>query len=438
MSKSAVTPIDDDDYVAALLASEARERSIQYSAYGLSALLPKRAANKAPKPNTRFLRNIVQEADSHNAALKAKEERERLRVLDKFERKREGRLSGSRSRTRSRSASEERRRGRRRRDKEERHSRRHRDRDKERERGRGDEGEDSDRDRRKRRRRRSRSRSRSKSRSRSRSVSVEREGSRHKRRGRERSRSPGEGRERSRDRDRDRDRGQDRDRHRSRRHRSSSRRHHGKSSRRSKSRNRGRERSRDRRDWHRPSRKKAEQDNSPKELSNTPEPSPVHKNGREGTSPRRTGDPDPDSPYSSDPLDDIIGPRPPPPAPTTRGRGKITTEPGTSAMDSRFNDKDYDPSTDIQPEALSSISTNNPNENWDEALEAFRTRQKWKALGAERLRSAGFTEEFVKAWETNGVKDEGKIQWTKKGGVREWDRGKVVEEGGEIVLKAPW
>lgn len=74
----------DDDYVAKLLAEDAKKTSQKYLSQGLSAFLPKRRAADAPKPNTRFLSHIVREADTHNAALKRKEEHEakkRLREL---------------------------------------------------------------------------------------------------------------------------------------------------------------------------------------------------------------------------------------------------------------------------------------------------------------------------------------------------------------------
>jgi len=74
----------DDDYVARLLAEDAKRTSHKYAAQGLSAFAPKRRAADLPKPNTRFLSHIVREADHHNAALKRKEEQEaerRLRAL---------------------------------------------------------------------------------------------------------------------------------------------------------------------------------------------------------------------------------------------------------------------------------------------------------------------------------------------------------------------
>lgn len=127
---------------------------------------------------------------------------------------------------------------------------------------------------------------------------------------------------------------------------------------------------------------------------------------------------------SPDPLDAIIGPAPPP-----RARGRGTTS-GSSAMDARFSEQ-YDPAMDVQPDP-------DDGDDWDNALEAYRDRQKWKALGAERLRSAGFGEDFITAWENNDTKNTANIKWAKDG-VREWDRGKVVEEEtGEVTIKASW
>ncbi|EON66278.1 hypothetical protein W97_05671 [Coniosporium apollinis CBS 100218] len=74
-----------DDYVAELLKKDAKSSSSRYAVMGLGALLPRRTG-QAPKPNTRFLRNILRETDSHNAALLAKEaedSRARLKALRK-------------------------------------------------------------------------------------------------------------------------------------------------------------------------------------------------------------------------------------------------------------------------------------------------------------------------------------------------------------------
>jgi hypothetical protein len=131
----------------------------------------------------------------------------------------------------------------------------------------------------------------------------------------------------------------------------------------------------------------------------------------------------------SDPLDDFIGPRPPPVTEVrTRGRGTISA---ASGIDARFSSS-YDPTIDIQLD---------PDEEncWDQALEAFRDRQKWKQQGAERLRAVGFTEEEIEKWE-KGSKKENDVRWAKKGESREWDRGKAVESDDvhatESVIKA--
>ncbi len=112
----------------------------------------------------------------------------------------------------------------------------------------------------------------------------------------------------------------------------------------------------------------------------------------------------------SDPLEDIIGPAPPPKSPVrTRGRGVIR---GAAAMDSRFSE-DYDPASDVQLEPAET-------DDWDEALEAHRDRQKWKQQGADRLRAAGFTDEQVKKWETGSERDIDDVRWTQAGEKREW------------------
>ncbi|KAI0172394.1 hypothetical protein GGR52DRAFT_544342 [Hypoxylon sp. FL1284] len=121
----------------------------------------------------------------------------------------------------------------------------------------------------------------------------------------------------------------------------------------------------------------------------------------------------------SDPLDDIIGPlpanKPAKPSVQRRGRGASSV---TSGIDSRFA-PDYDPKSDttLKPD---------DGDGWDRAAEAFRDRQKWKQRGADRLRSAGFTEEQVKQWQKDDQKNEADVRWIKAGAEREWDRGKVA------------
>lgn len=96
-------------------------------------------------------------------------------------------------------------------------------------------------------------------------------------------------------------------------------------------------------------------------------------------------------------------------------------------MDNHFASS-YDPSLDLLP---------NPEEedDWDQALEALRDRQKWQRQGAERLKQAGFSEKEVRKWEVGGEQREEDVQWKRQGEGREWDRGKVVGEEG--VSTAP-
>jgi hypothetical protein len=129
--------------------------------------------------------------------------------------------------------------------------------------------------------------------------------------------------------------------------------------------------------------------------------------------------------YDSDPLDDIIGPRPPPVEKVrTRGRGTISRE---SGIDTRFSST-YDPAVDVQ------LDPDEEND-WDQALEALRDRQKWKQQGADRLKAAGFTDEEVRKWEKGGERTEEDVKWTKKGESREWDRGKVFDAEGGISFE---
>ncbi|THZ54290.1 hypothetical protein D6C90_00095 [Aureobasidium pullulans] len=132
----------------------------------------------------------------------------------------------------------------------------------------------------------------------------------------------------------------------------------------------------------------------------------------------------------SDPLDAIIGPAPPSNPPVrSRGRG---THNNASTIDNHFS-SNYDPSTDTQPHVQEDDGL-----DWDQALEALRDRQKWKQQGADRLRAAGFSEKHVTKWEKGGEKSEEDVVWAKKGEGREWDRGKVVDEHGVVELKPEW
>ncbi len=409
-----------DEFVASVLKNDARDSSIRYSALGLQALLPKRYALRtshhdllltlcnprptinAPRPNTRFLKNIIKETDSHNAALRAKEaeesrarlrelrgqslqnalgkecrysgadghrseptgrERKRRRVEDvgEYENWHDGNKKSDRSGNRWQNGDEE--------------SRRYR-------RSRRIENADHETDD---------------------SVRSSRRSSRHRHR-------------------------TNRHRHRSRSRDSTSRSRKALQERRtsrSGSRDYNRERS------HHHSRRKRRSSSSsshhPHSLSKSRH-SKLHQVApSKDTETLRQRSTSPKS--DSDPLEAIIGPPPPPPEPKVRSRGRGTFA-SASVMDTHFSTA-YDPSVDVHP--------NSDSENdWDQALEALRDRQRWKQQGAERLRSAGFTEDEVQKWEKGGERREEDVRWAKKGEGREWDRGKVVDDEGGIGVKPEW
>ncbi|KAI1452599.1 hypothetical protein F4805DRAFT_462605 [Annulohypoxylon moriforme] len=127
--------------------------------------------------------------------------------------------------------------------------------------------------------------------------------------------------------------------------------------------------------------------------------------------------------------EEIIGPMPAKaPAVRRRGRGANAT---TSGIDSRFA-PDYDPRKDVTPEPE---DQRQEDDEWGRAVEAFRDRQKWNQKGEEKLRSAGFTEEQIRKWKKGDQKNEADVQWTTAGGLREWDRGKVVNKDGTVSFQ---
>lgn len=121
-----------------------------------------------------------------------------------------------------------------------------------------------------------------------------------------------------------------------------------------------------------------------------------------------------------------MGPRP---APKPRGRGALT---GPSGIDRRFSDS-YDPRTDVQMDEDADEDTGNSmGQPWDDAVEAFRDRQKLKQNQEARLRSAGFAESHIQQIQSTSQgaeKSEADVQWAKAGEKREWDKGK--ESSGE-------
>ncbi|PVH73356.1 hypothetical protein DL98DRAFT_607525 [Cadophora sp. DSE1049] len=378
-----------DDYVASLLAKDAKESSIKYSSVGLEAFGRSKPPANKPKPNTRFLRNIIKDTDSHNATLLAKEaaeSRARLQSLASSPQRAERAHGGGDIRRRQlgdiaailggRPAK------RRRVEKVGREGRRLNTSSEDEEpeekprvrRVREEEKQEREED--------GRSRSHRSHRRRDRSVSKERGDDRERRRDRLRSRSPRE--HRSKDKE-------SRHRHRSPR----------------RKRSRTPERDRSREESHRSHRHRR----SPSRER--------HSSKSESKKPESTPD------YDSDPLDEIIGPRPPPvPEIKRKGRGTISN---ASGIDSRFS-ANYDPTADVQ------LDFDEEND-WDQALEALKDRQKWKQQGADRLRAAGFTEEEVSKWEKGGEKREEDVRWSKRGEGREWDRGKVVDDDGAVTIE---
>ncbi|KAL4873616.1 hypothetical protein BDV12DRAFT_81370 [Aspergillus spectabilis] len=388
---------NSDDYVAQVLAKEARDSSMKYSALGMNAYMPSRPTGSAPKPNTRFLRHIIKETDNHNTALKKKEEkeaRERMRQQrDPAQSQNAGKDQGQ-----------------------------HRLHDRDR---------DSRRDRREDREDRHRSRRR---RQRSRSASMPRERTRATRR-----------RSESRDRDGDRHRRS----RKSHRHRSysrsrtcspyardvgsrSRRRHRRRSSSRSCSHSRSRSRS--------PESKARRKDKQVTRQSASSRIAPAFHG-------KASGD-------ESDPLEDLVGPLPKEDAPV-RSRGRGAYKPNASNIDAHFA-PEYDPTLDVQLEddeaQTSNRSARRPvaglmtgDDDWELSLEALRDRARWKQRGEDRLREAGFNDDIVERWKNSASmatgNDEGtseNVKWSTKSEGREWDRGKYVDKDGHIDVKALW
>ncbi|KAI0192851.1 hypothetical protein F4808DRAFT_363390 [Astrocystis sublimbata] len=370
-----------DDYVADLLAKEASDCSLKYSAMGLDAFKPDKRPAHQPKPNTRFLNNIIRDTTSHNHALLAKENadsRARLRELEEAERRK--------------------------RDEENQKIRRSRPGPNDtRKRMLGDIaailGGPS-------------KRRRPEEGDRKRSSNVPEGDERDE--GNERDRK-GKGRE-PRHREEASERKSHTRRDRSRDDHDNSRRH---SHRHEKSRRDHRSASPEaREDRHRRHRARSPREKDDRRRSHH------HLQKEETQQPTASSNRDHDSNSDSDPLDDIIGPAPPSKSIVRRrGRGTISA---MSGIDSRFA-ADYDPTVDVTPDPDDAGS-----DDWDNAVETFRDRQKWKQQGADRLRAAGFTDEQIRKWEKGDKKDESDVTWNKAGGVREWDRGKVVDEDGRL------
>ncbi|KAI0487275.1 hypothetical protein F4859DRAFT_464336 [Xylaria cf. heliscus] len=380
-----------DDYVAELLANEANDCSLKYSAMGLDAFKSdKRPANQ-PKPNTRFLNNIIRDTNSHNRALLAKENAEsqaRLRDLEEADRRK--------------------------RDEEERKARRSKP-------GPGDTrkrmlgdiaailGGPS------KRRRPDEGGGKHVSSASDRDERDSRNDHDHDRKGKSRETRHRDDDVKSKSRSRRDDQYSD--------SRDSHRHHHSHSHSHS---HRHEERRRDRRSSSREEREdrhRRREERPPREKDDSRKRR--HRSDKEeAREPVPSSSKDNNSASDSDPLDDIIGPAPPSKS-TVRRRGRGLNS-AMSGIDSRFA-ADYDPTVDVTPDPDDA-----GGDDWDNAVEAFRDRQKWKQQGADRLRSAGFTDEQIRKWEKGDKKDESDVRWNKAGGVREWDRGKVIDGDGRL------
>ena len=164
----------------------------------------------------------------------------------------------------------------------------------------------------------------------------------------------------------------------------------------------------------------------------------------------------------SDPLGNLVGPLPSSTSDITpvRSRGRGAYKATASNIDTHFA-SEYDPALDVDlgddgdmdpttirnnRRPVAGLATD--EDDWDMALEALRDRALWRRKGADRLREAGFDENVVDRWVNNrafagldsGAKerDVQDVKWGKRGEGREWDRGKVMDEDGDVDVKASW
>ncbi|KAF3390187.1 hypothetical protein F1880_009152 [Penicillium rolfsii] len=455
-------PIDDkmdDQYVAELLTREARESSQRYQTTG--SYMARRPAGNAPKPNTKFLRHLIKETDNHNTALKRKEEREardRLRHLrarpkddsvtehPRFTRGADRSSSPGLARSRREEHHDRQQRDERRSPRSQR-KRLTRDSSTERDQSRSHSYRESSRDRSSRHHRHREHRDRDQRDHEDKSSYSDRRESTRKRRS-HRETSP------SRSRSRSPRRARSSGRHRSRMHRRSE---SPSDKRSSHSRRTGTE--------HRSRNSTSENSHHPRESHSVSTRSAATPRERRLGSPssRTAAQNTPrhhDSDYSSDVLEDLVGPLPPQShdegAGLVRSRGRGAYKSRASNIDAHFA-PDYDPTADPLSDDDQMLSQNKPSrrpvaglmtadDDWDMALEAMRDRQRWKAKGEERLRAAGMSEEIIDRWKKNAAvtgadtteRDPESVRWAKKGEGREWDRGKVIDEDGHVDVRAAW
>ena len=396
-----------EDYVAALLKREARKANLKYSTVGVDALLPQRPTTCAPKPNTRFLKNLIRDTDSHNASLQAKEaeeaahrryhsKRRRLDDSEDDDRKPKERNTTQRRPTSSSWLGQDR----------EREPAKHRRSERYRRDSFSEDETYQGRSRNRHRHHHTRKRGRSpeegvkhrRARSRDSADRLCQPGKRQKK-----PPSPGF------------DLAKAFDKARRKRHSHRSRSKSADENYRVKSRDENKHEGR-------------QGDVPESELRGLQEGSNQDRASQDEEPQRRK--PTVEMAGSdSDPLEAIIGPAPPRSPPRVRRRGRGVAN-ASSGIDSRFASS-YDPTMDIHPNSGS-------EDDWDQALEALKDRQRWRQQGADRLRAAGFTEEEVATWQKGGIKNEEDVRWKGKGEGREWDRGKILDDDGMIKTAPEW
>ncbi|KAH7168845.1 hypothetical protein DER46DRAFT_624196 [Fusarium sp. MPI-SDFR-AT-0072] len=368
-----------DDYVADLLTQEASDCSLKYSAMGMEAYRTNKKPANMMKPNTRFLRHIIKDTDNHNKALLAKEAAEskaRLKDLERTEEIKRRKTNPSVHDIRRRQMGDihailggkKRPRNEDEAGPSSRRDSRRADKDRKQEREHDQKSDDLFTDKRSEQQQHGRL-LRDDRRSKTDDESRRSDRSRRDHRRRDRSRS--------RDRDSEEEGHHLRSHKRRDRSRSPTSRRRSRSPRESKSKHRRR--------------------------------SPLDKNeDRKRKEEEEEG---------SDAMEDLIGPAPPP---KYRGRGTVG---GSSGIDRRFSET-YDPKTDIQ------MDQDEVGNDWDDAVEAFRDRQKLRQNQEQRLKEAGFADEQIQRASGSDEKSAESVQWSKAGEKRAWDVGKVIGSDG--------
>ncbi|KAG6019433.1 hypothetical protein E4U19_007220 [Claviceps sp. Clav32 group G5] len=375
-----------DDYVAELLAKDAKDCSLKYSAMGMEAFRETKKPSSGLKPNTRFLRHIIKDTNAHNKALLAKEaaeSRARLSDLDHVEEMRRIKSNPDARDIRKRQMGDIRAiLG-----------------------GKNRARDDGDHERPKKWRR-----------STERNKDKDGRERRATQRGGDLFESSGDSR---RHHGRLSERDSDHNKHMSDRHKHKRSRGRGYDDT-SEEEDRKERRRISRRDRSRSPRKERDERNGRDECRHrqkhrSHDRSPIRrispKRDVKHTPPRHDED--------SDPLEDFIGP---PPPPNHRGRGTIG---GAAELDRRFSDS-YDPKLDVR------MDMDNNEDPWDEAVESFRDRQKMRQNQDQRMRDAGFTDEQINRAKGIEATAEPHVVWSKVGEKREWDKGKGLGVGGDV------